>query len=127
MHAWVRSYLLIDSALVGRGLTATAPAPRPSRRRQHSEPDCANLDRAYDPRHRIGRAAERMSKPDVIRGTAVRIVGRPEMPCGPGRARWVFRERIVRQRFGPARLRAGEPRLLPCLDKNRVGVVCTAP
>src|SRR6185503_20903726 len=103
MHAWVRSYLLADSVLVGRGLTGAAFAPRPPCGRQHTEPDCANLDRAYDARHRVGRAAERMSKPDVIRATAVRIVGRPAMPCGPGRARWVLRERIVRRRLGPAR------------------------
>jgi hypothetical protein len=97
---------------------ATPPAPGPPRRGQYAEADRADFNGADDARNRIGHAAERMSKPDVIGGSTIGVVGGPQIAGVPRRARRIAGVRVLRRQIGPARFGPGEPRLLPRFDEG---------
>jgi hypothetical protein len=106
--------------VTAEGGALAAPPPRPSGGGDGAEAYRADLDRADDAWNGIGGAAERMSQPDVIVGSTIGVVRRPQVTGVPGGARRIAEVRVLRCEAGPAGFGPGDPRLLPCLDE-RVG------
>ena len=89
------------------------PPPGPAGGGEDAKPDRANLGGAHHTRQAVVRSAERMREPDVIIGSAIRIVRGPEMAGVPRGARWIVGIWILGWRIRPAGFGTGQPRFLP--------------